>query len=1543
MALKFEITGDNRNLLEALDESRNGVHQAARDIEDSGLGIEDMFKRIGAAAGVAFSLDQAKSFISKVAEVRAYFQDIESSMEVFLGNQQKAAEFTQKLKDYAYYNMFEFSQLADASKQMIAYGHSVDTVIPRLDQLSNIATGTKADLMELVGLYNRAKSLGTVGSQALDSWATKGLVVKDVLKEMGVQASGTSVTFEQLNMVLDKVTSEGGMFHDLMLNQMENISAEQGQLQDNLDAMYNEIGEKYQDYITGVYKAESWLVDHYKEIAQVIADVIVAYGSYKGALMAAHAIEKLHTMTLTLQQTAHLQNVLATEAEIAAKGKATVATVLLDKAQKALNTTLLANPYALAAVAIAALTYGIYKMATAASEAELAEENLNSTLETLSDNQSEYNKDTENALSLAQSDSAATKDRADAMKLLTSRYSGIIEKYIDEKGHLRDILKLKQEIAILDGKRQREEKANVLNEKATNAQSVYKELMGYINGKNAFQNKNRIAEIRKKYKEETGGSFFGMPSLETMAEYYRSQFVQSNRAYARTLTENKLYDFTKEGGALSGYSDSQLKKLQKELQNANSKDNKNKSAYISDLKDYLTANDRQSLLTTVNGMLQARSGKSIRNKSVIEEERKNLLSQLEALDESEVSGKKGAELKKKIAALDKKLKAYSTTSKTGSKKDDTKERLSREEEKLEDMIDSVSLSRKRAEEDAQTRITNARLELMASSEEKVRRLQEQQHKEELEEIEREREDAVRKYIDEERKVFEQRESIKKTQNKNYTKKKFDESSVDVSAINERYDTIRDLTTQLQQKSAYQESLDSMREYLKQYGTLEEQKLAITQEYEKKIDEAIGKGDTYAASSLVFERDSKLEELGKADIFEGIDWEGVFENLEGHTTQYLESLRSKLQTILQSGSVTDITQIESLQSKINDINALISQQPSLFKFVSDAQIEHNRRLQEAVDAQERLTAAKVKEGEAADKLSSVQKTVFGSSQWNYYGDESLSIGDIDSKSAKQALDKIGKEKGLGSSEYRDFAKMVNDLIVAEGKLKTAREGVAKATDKAASAEDGAQETGKGKWNRIRSNIENSSAFANISSAPELLGTLGLGDASEKATKGLQGFNDGMGAVTDFMTGNYIGALQKGISAVTNLGEAFGFWSSSNMEESEAEIDRRNNANKELVKAMEDLTEAFKNSDFSSGIKTYEKALSVLNAQISNAAQAVGVKFGEYNGHHSTNYYGGTATAMLNDMARRANAAGYISNTKQAQDLNAVANTFTPAELDAIRSFDPTGWTNFIQEIRNADKADLGAADTFVAFVDDYSDAVKDLERQWKETVTGLSWDSLKSSFSSALTDMGKTVEDWKGDVDDILSENVANYISAKYTSTDTSGGKEAGRLAKWYDKLAEYTESAGIDAAEANELRKEYLAIQEEANAERDKWFATLGLDESDKKSDSEANATINAAKAMSDDTANQMVASNTAIRMGVESFRIQQREYNMTVSKQMGDCIDQLHEVSSMTTAGKNTLDDILEQHVISNQHLSDIAECNKAIREWGADIRSIRNKIETL
>ena len=90
MALKFEITGDNSNLLSSLEGARNGVHKAARDIEESGMSIEDLFKRIAAAAGIAFSIDQAKGFVNKVMNVRGQFQQLEIAFGTMLQSEEKA-------------------------------------------------------------------------------------------------------------------------------------------------------------------------------------------------------------------------------------------------------------------------------------------------------------------------------------------------------------------------------------------------------------------------------------------------------------------------------------------------------------------------------------------------------------------------------------------------------------------------------------------------------------------------------------------------------------------------------------------------------------------------------------------------------------------------------------------------------------------------------------------------------------------------------------------------------------------------------------------------------------------------------------------------------------------------------------------------------------------------------------------------------------------------------------------------------------------------------------------------------------------------------------------------------------------------------------------------------------------------------------------------------------------------------------------------------------------------------------------------------------
>lgn len=244
--------------------------------------INSGIAKIRNVASLGFLGGGVAGIVNQIFQTRSYFQDAASSMKTFLGDADKAAKFTKELQEYAFYNMYEFQDLVGVSKQLIAYG-TTDTkeIIQVTDQLSNIATGTGANINEMVYIYNKIKAQGKLQGDELNQLASRGLVVKDVLKEMGETVNGNNVTFEQFQKVLTHVTSEGGMFHDLMKDQLNNLSASAAQLSDVLSNMWNEIGEAAEPYMKEAIDLASMVVENYQEIAAVLFDIAKAYGVYK--------------------------------------------------------------------------------------------------------------------------------------------------------------------------------------------------------------------------------------------------------------------------------------------------------------------------------------------------------------------------------------------------------------------------------------------------------------------------------------------------------------------------------------------------------------------------------------------------------------------------------------------------------------------------------------------------------------------------------------------------------------------------------------------------------------------------------------------------------------------------------------------------------------------------------------------------------------------------------------------------------------------------------------------------------------------------------------------------------------------------------------------------------------------------------------------------------------------------------------------------------------------------------------------------------------
>ena len=81
----------------------------------------------------------------------------------------------------------------------------------------------------------------------------------------------------------------------------------------------------------------------------------------------------------------------------------------------------------------------------------------------------------------------------------------------------------------------------------------------------------------------------------------------------------------------------------------------------------------------------------------------------------------------------------------------------------------------------------------------------------------------------------------------------------------------------QEGEVYKAELESMRGYLKEYGTFQQQKLAIAEEYAEKIRKAQGEGERL---TLEKQRDSAIRNVDNKAISQNIDWQIAFGNLAG---------------------------------------------------------------------------------------------------------------------------------------------------------------------------------------------------------------------------------------------------------------------------------------------------------------------------------------------------------------------------------------------------------------------------------------------------------------------------------------------------------------------------------------------------------------------------------------------------------------------------------------------------------------------------------------
>lgn len=302
-SIKFDITGDNSSVLKAFRGVQDGVSQTARVVEQQGQSIENVFNRIKSVASLAFAGFTAKEIISTLGTVRGEFQQFEIAFETMLGSGQKAKGMISDLANLAATTPFDMKSVVNGAKQLLAYGFAANEITDTMRRLGDVSAGLGLNLQDLTWLYGTTMVQGRLFTRDLMQFTGRGIpLTEELAKQFGVTkdkvselVSAGKVGFPEVKKAIESLTNEGGKFGGLMEKQSHSITGQISNIQDSIEMAINDLGTQTEGLMNDALDITSKVIDHWKEIGEVILAAASAIGLYKAMAVSIAAFDTATT------------------------------------------------------------------------------------------------------------------------------------------------------------------------------------------------------------------------------------------------------------------------------------------------------------------------------------------------------------------------------------------------------------------------------------------------------------------------------------------------------------------------------------------------------------------------------------------------------------------------------------------------------------------------------------------------------------------------------------------------------------------------------------------------------------------------------------------------------------------------------------------------------------------------------------------------------------------------------------------------------------------------------------------------------------------------------------------------------------------------------------------------------------------------------------------------------------------------------------------------------------------------------------------------
>lgn len=909
----------------------------AKEIVESNNGIAISWKKALAVIGGAGVL---KALGSEIIRVRGEFQSMQTAIETMVGKDM-AGQLIPQIKELAKISPLTMSDMVGAEKMMLGFNIQAEDTIKYLKAISDISMGESSKFNSLTLAFSQMSAAGKLMGQDLNQMINAGFNPLQIISEKTGKSIATlkdemskgAVSAEMVQQAFIDATSAGGKFYNMSENASKTINGQLSMMQDALDSVFNELGTKSESVIMDGIQMTTSLIQNYETVGKVLAGLVVTYGTYRTAVMLVTAAESKHTLV-----------------EIGL----TNARLLARKAQLALNAAMLTNPYVLLATAVVGLGVAMLTFRDSATETEKAQRRFNEQQEEAKKQEEEHKQKIDSLVQSSRDIALSDLQRGRSLAELRKEYPKIFAQYDIETIKLADILKLKQQIAEEDAKRAGEKQTKELS-------NIESEIKYYENLLKTLSGQQGVDGYVKKLKELRA---MRDVMLQEKGKGISEQFISNLKDVNTNEFDRYISELEKR---IRGKGENGTVKLRLPI---------DIKGTLSDEAIY-NVKDIKTLIDTAKSVKQTRID-SEKNKTTYKQDyekakkdwddAKKKLSEIEK-DKSKFTSKQYEEAKKRAETTEKAYKNLGgITGSSLTKQDNQTEKLRKQTNKYNALLDKQSLEQQRSAEDLQMEVDEARIKAMDEGSAKTIAEMELNFEKEMQAIDRQKKDALRKKVEDARVAWEANPKNKG--------KSFDATDIKLSDDEQNYyDELYKIAI-ISNEKIYKDLAEHYLSYADERLAIEKKfndDISILQEARKKAE---AKGD--ASEIAKIDRSvEKRTEIKNEDIFKldaeqfkkNMNWEQVFGNLDKVSTDTLKKLKVNLKDFISSQKDLSpenlkelVDAIERIDDKVSERNPFEAMSVSFksLKDATDAQREaqeaYNKTLKEGTDEEKKNAKA-----------------------------------------------------------------------------------------------------------------------------------------------------------------------------------------------------------------------------------------------------------------------------------------------------------------------------------------------------------------------------------------------------------------------------------------------------------------------------------------------------------------------------------------------------------------------------------------------------------